>query len=69
MTLSAAADNDLADGQRAITHTATSTDGNYSNATASLTATEDDNDTGDIEFDKSTVSSDREAARGPTGSG
>ena len=56
VTLSAAADNDLADGQRAINHTSSSSDNTYNNLTKSLIATEDDNDTGGIEFDKNTVS-------------
>ena len=64
VTLSAAADNDLADGQRAIIHTSASSDSTYDNLTSSLTATEDDNDTGGIEFDKSTVS----VTEGGTGS-
>ncbi len=56
VTLSAAADNDLADGKRTITHTSASSDSTYNNLTSSLTATEDDNDTGGLAFDKNSVS-------------
>ncbi len=48
VTLSAAADDDLLNGSRAIDHSASSTDAGYDIATASLTATEADNDTGAV---------------------
>ena len=60
VTLAAAEDQDLADGQRAIIHTASdagSTHSGYDGAPVkSITAREDDNDTGGLTFDKSTVS-------------
>ena len=60
VTLAAAEDQDLADGRRAITHTASdagATHSGYDGAPVkSVTAREDDNDTGGIAFDKSTVS-------------
>ncbi len=45
VTVSAAQDNDVGNGTKVITHTATSTDANYNNGVASLTVTEQDNDT------------------------
>ena len=49
VTLSAAEDNtDIVHGVRSITHSATSTDAGYNNTTATLTATEADNDTGTV---------------------
>ena len=60
VTLSAATDVDLADGRRAITHTARdagNTKSGYDGAPVkSITAREDDNDTGGLMFDKNTVS-------------
>ena len=44
VTLSAAQDSDRSDGSRTITHTAASTDANYSNLSVSLLASEDDDD-------------------------
>ena len=48
VTLSAAEDDDLADGQATIRHTASG--GDYVGITADLVATEDDNDTGRLVF-------------------
>ena len=60
VTLAAAEDQDLADGQRTITHTASdagNTHSGYDGAPVkSVTAREDDIDTGGIAFDKSIVS-------------
>ena len=44
VTLSAAHDSDRFDGSRDINHASTSSDSSYSNLSASLTATEDDDD-------------------------
>ncbi len=60
VTLSAAEDQDLSDGRRAITHTASdagATHSGYDGAPVkSITAREDDIDTGGLTFDKSIVS-------------
>ena len=48
VTVSAADDNDLADGTATFLHTAGG--GDYAGITRSLTATEDDNDTGELDF-------------------
>ena len=45
VTVSAGQDSDVGNGRKIITHTATSTDANYNNGVASLTVTEQDNDT------------------------
>ena len=46
VTVSAGQDNDVGNGTKVITHRATSTDANYNNGVASLTVTEQDDDTG-----------------------
>jgi len=53
LTVSAAEDNDLADGSARISHTASG--GGYAGTTESITAVEDDNDTPNLAFSDSSV--------------